>query len=244
LNLPALSVNWGNWAEAGMASRLAKSEGQRWESMGVGWIPPDRGFELLDQMLVEGHSQTGVLPFDWEKFFSSIPFGSEPPWLSELAARDRSKRASSGPPELLELLADTNDDEQFDAVLGYVRVQAARVMALEDDLPDERRLLNELGFDSLTAVEFCNAIGRSIDQHLNPMVLFDYPTLESLACHVSRDLLKVQLPEEFERRLTAQQTVRDELSQREEMLDEIEGMTSEDMEALINEQLSKLDDAA
>jgi len=239
-NLPALSVNWGNWAEVGMAARLEESEGKRWESMGVGWIPPDRGFELLEQMLSEQRTQTGVLPFDWAKFFSMIPAGSEPPWLSELAAQARSRRAAGGPPELLELLADTDEDEQFEAVLAYVRKQAARVMALEDELPDERRLLNELGFDSLTAVEFCNAIGRSIDQHVNPMILFEYPTLESLACHVSRDLLKIPLPEELERRLTAQQQIRDELSQREEILEEIEGMTSEDMEALINEQLAKL----
>ena len=243
-NLPALSVNWGNWAEVGMAAKLEASEGKRWESMGVGWIPLNRGFELLEELLVDGRAQAGVLPFDWSKFFSKIPAGSEPLWLSELASKARSQRAASGPPELLDLLADTKEEEQFDVVLAYVRKQAARVVAMEDGLPDERRLLNELGFDSLTAVEFCNAIGRSIDQHLNPMILFDYPTLEALACHVSRDLLKIQLPEEYGRRLAAQQQVRDELSQQKEMLEDIEGMTSDDMEALINAQLAKLNDAA
>jgi len=243
-NLPALSVNWGNWAEVGMAARLADSESQRWESMGVGWIPPERGFELLEQMLAEQRTQTGVLPFDWTKFFGKIPAGSEPPWLSSLAKLSRSQRAANGPPELLELLANTEENDQFDTVLAYVRKQAARVLARDDELPDERRLLNELGFDSLTAVEFCNAIGRSIDQHINPMVLFDYPTLESMACHVSRDLLKIALPEEFEKRMAAQKKVRDELAQREEALAEVERMSSEDMEALINEQLASLQDAA
>ena len=56
-------------------------------------------------------------------------------------------------------------------------------------LPDPRRTLNELGFDSLTAVEFCNRVSRSIGQRLNPTVLFDYPTLESLAGYVLRDVL-------------------------------------------------------
>ncbi len=36
--LPALSVNWGSWAEVGMAARLSETEGQRWSAAGVGWI--------------------------------------------------------------------------------------------------------------------------------------------------------------------------------------------------------------
>ena len=65
----------------------------------------------------------------------------------------------------------------------------------EANLPDPRRTLNELGFDSLTAVEFCNRVGRSIGQHLNPAVLFDYPTLESLAGYVVRDVLHLESAE-------------------------------------------------
>lgn len=244
LGLPALSVNWGNWAEVGMAARLQASEGKRWEAMGVGWIPVERGFELLDQMLAEERVQAGVLPLDWSKFFGQISAGNEPPWLSELARQARSQRAASGPPELLERLAEAAEGDEFDTVLTFVRTQAARVMGLEDELPDERRLLNELGFDSLSAVEFCNALGRSIDQHVNPMVLFDYPTLESLACHLGRDLLKIPLPEEFQQRLAAQQQVRNELAQQEDLLNDVERMTSDAMEALVNEQLAKLSRAA
>ena len=62
----------------------------------------------------------------------------------------------------------------------------------EANLPDPRRTLNELGFDSLTAVEFANRVGRSIGQHINPALLFDYPTLESLAGYVVRDVLQLE----------------------------------------------------
>ncbi len=77
--------------------------------------------------------------------------------------------------------------------MASLRQQAARVLAMDDaHLPDPRRTLNELGFDSLTAVEFCNRVSRSIGQRLNPTVLFDYPTLESLAGYVLRDVLGLE----------------------------------------------------
>ncbi len=76
--------------------------------------------------------------------------------------------------------------------MASLRQQAARVLAMDDaHLPDPRRTLNELGFDSLTGVEFCNRVSRSIGQRLNPTVLFDYPTLESLAGYVLRDVLGI-----------------------------------------------------
>ena len=40
---PALSVNWGSWAEVGMAARLKDSEGDRWAAAGLGWIEPYQG---------------------------------------------------------------------------------------------------------------------------------------------------------------------------------------------------------
>ena len=103
---PALSVNWGSWAEVGMAARLKESESRRWSAAGVGWIDPDRGLETLEQLLLDGRPQAGVLPIDWPKFFQRIPPGGEPGWLADMAreARAAAAPAESGPPVLLEKL--------------------------------------------------------------------------------------------------------------------------------------------
>ena len=75
------------------------------------------------------------------------------------------------------------------------------MLAMDDaNLPDPRRTLNEVGFDSLTGVEFCNRVGRSVGQHLNPAVLFDYPTLESFAGYVVRDVLHMESESEAQPR--------------------------------------------
>ena len=75
----------------------------------------------------------------------------------------------------------------------HISKQAARVLAIDEaNLPDPHRTLNEVGFDSLTGVEFVNRVGRSVGQQFNPAMLFDYPTLEALAGYVVRDVLQME----------------------------------------------------
>ena len=113
-----------------------------------------------------------------------------------------------------------------------LRQQAARVLAMDDaNLPDPRRTLNELGFDSLTGVEFCNRVGRSIGQQLNPTVLFDYPTLESLAGYVVRDVL--QPGAERQRGRRPAEPRRGAPTRPPRLLDDVEVMSEEEMDALV-----------
>jgi acyl carrier protein len=236
--LPALSVNWGSWGEVGMAARLIEAEGQRWAAAGVGWIEPDRGLHTLEHLMADDRTQAGVLPIDWPKFFARIPAGSEPAWLAELAREARTAvTPEAARPVLLEELQSVTPAERLDLALDHVRKQAARVLAIDEaNLPDPRRTLNELGFDSLTAVEFANRVGRSIGQHLSPSLLFDYPTLESLTRHLVCDVLQLQStaapPAE-----AREEAVEDD---RVQVLTDVESMSEEDMDALVSQQLEQL----
>jgi acyl transferase domain-containing protein/NADPH:quinone reductase-like Zn-dependent oxidoreductase/acyl carrier protein len=236
--LPALSVNWGSWGEVGMAARLIEAEGQRWSAAGVGWIEPDRGLHTLEQLMADDRTQAGVLPIDWPKFFARIPAGSEPAWLAELAREARTAVVpEAARPALLDELQKVTPAERLELALDHIRKQAARVLAIDEaNLPDPRRTLNELGFDSLTAVEFANRVGRSIGQHVSPSLLFDYPTLESLTRHLVCDVLQLQStaapPAE-----ASEEAVEDE---RVQVLADVENMSEEDMDALVSRQLEQL----
>lgn len=235
---PALSVNWGSWAEVGMAAKLIESEGRRWASAGVGWIEPARGLHTLEQLIDDDCAQAGVLPIDWPKFFERIPSGSEPAWLLEIA-RDARTAAQPGDsrPALLEELQSATPGERLDLALTHIQKQAAAVLAIDEaNLPDPRRTLNELGFDSLTAVEFANRVGRSIGQHINPALLFDYPTLESFAGHVVRDMLRL----ETESAPPAVKAEEPGDEDRQQAAADVEGMSEEEMDSLVSRQLQRL----
>ena len=44
------------------------------------------------------------------------------------------------------------------------------------------------GLDSLSAVEFTNALGARFNMDLAPTILFDHPTLDSLTDFISSEL--------------------------------------------------------
>jgi hypothetical protein len=238
---PGLSINWGSWAEVGMAARLKESQGSRWSEAGIGWIDLDRGFRTMEELLVDDAVQVGVLPVNWKKFFARIPVGAEPAWLSEMAAQARAGESgqASGPPVLLEKLKGITAGERLEVATSFLQQQAAQVLAMDAaQLPDARRPLNELGFDSLTGVEFCNRVGRVTGQHLNPMLLFDHPTLENLAGYVVRDLLHLEAGPAAPA-AADDETPTDE-AEREQKLDDVEAMSDEAINALVEQQLSRL----
>lgn len=247
--MPAASINWGSWSDVGMAARLKESQGSRWAEAGIGWIDPDLGFRTLEDLLLDDITQAGVLPMDWPKFFARIPAGAEPIWMSELAtiARASKPKTEAAAATLAVQLTELTPSERVEHASSFLGRQAAQVLAMdENSLPDPRRPLSELGFDSLTGVEFCNRVSRAIGHALNPTLLFEYPTLESLAQHIIRDLLHL----DFSSGSAATETnslvdpTADQLpsdtANTSEVLDQVEGLTDEQMDALVLEQLEKL----
>jgi hypothetical protein len=88
----------------------------------------------------------------------------------------------------------------------------------------------------LTAVEIANRVGRSIGQTLNASVLFDYPTLESLAGHVVRDMLELET-DVLQLAAGLEPAVDEEQMQ---AVSDVEEMSEDEMEAIVMRQLERL----
>ena len=57
LGLPALTVNWGAWAESGMAAQLNDHHKRRLTEMGIGLIGPEDGMRLLGKLIASSTTQ-------------------------------------------------------------------------------------------------------------------------------------------------------------------------------------------
>ncbi|HEY1067979.1 MAG TPA: SDR family NAD(P)-dependent oxidoreductase, partial [Pirellulales bacterium] len=187
--LPGLAVNWGNWSEVGMAAAIAGREGARWAATGVGWVRPTLGLAALGEWMTADRAQVGLVPIDWATFFERVPVGAEPMWLAELTTR---RAATDAPPAAAELkakIADVPSGERFAVVLRHVVERCAKLLKNPaGDLPDPQRAVYELGFDSLLGVEFCNLLALDVGRPVSPVVLFEHPTLESLARYLTDEL--------------------------------------------------------
>ncbi|HEX6352609.1 type I polyketide synthase [Actinophytocola sp.] len=184
LGLPALSVAWGLWGEAGgMGGRLDEADVARIAATGLVPLTTEEGLARFDAALgspepvvVGVRVDAGALRKD--------PAGVPRPLLA-LAGTTPSRvpEPASG------FLAGVPEAERRAAVLDVVRTHAAAVLgygSAEEIGPAVE--FQQLGFDSLTAVELRNRLGAATGLRLPTTTIFDYPTSAALADHVLAEL--------------------------------------------------------
>ena len=193
--LPALSINWGVWRDIGAAARLGVDS--RSAEKGIGVVDPARGLAAMERLLRESAVQTMVCPIDWVRFTAGLN-GARPSLLHDLLAQpsryagvpSTTTIATAVAPggELMRQLAGLPEPSQARLIQAYVHDQAARILALPAGRRiDPRQPLNELGLDSLMAVELRNVLSTALAQPLPATLLFDYPTLQTLAAHLGSE---------------------------------------------------------
>jgi myxalamid-type polyketide synthase MxaB len=200
LGLPALSINWGPWAEVGMMAALTEAERrrgatrqteERTESQGLRAITPAEGPELLDLILRRLPPQVMITPVRWPAYLQRYAAGSEPPFLAELAEhtpRPRSAEATAGFSDFRARLAATPPEEQRGVIGASMRQLVGRVLGLDPSGLEDRVPLSDMGLDSLMAVELKNWIGAEFGVPLSMTVVLGGPSIAELAALVAEQL--------------------------------------------------------
>jgi acyl carrier protein len=139
-------------------------------------------------------------------------------------------------PELLRRLKEAPPSKYRSILLALIREQAANVMGLPASMViDGRQPLNELGLDSLMAVELRNALGRSVGATLPATLLFDYPVVDALADYLANEVLNLQAPAE-----RPVDTPEKAVEQADANLAELNELSDDEAEALLLEELMNL----
>ncbi|MEO1399840.1 MAG: type I polyketide synthase [Cyanobacteria bacterium J06635_1] len=185
LGLPALSVNWGPWANSGMAAALHSRNQARWAAQGVSLIEPSHGLALMNRLLAQPRfPQAAVLPVDWRVYLSQLPPTVELPLLQAFAAEREGQTA----PFLAELEA-VAPSQQRPLLLSHLQSQLAKVLGLASkEYLDPQQGFADLGMDSLMAVELRNRLQSSLGCAIPTTMAFDYPTIAALAAHLAEVL--------------------------------------------------------
>ncbi|MEU7804818.1 beta-ketoacyl synthase N-terminal-like domain-containing protein, partial [Micromonospora arborensis] len=118
-----------------------------------------------------------------------------PPALLRSLVRTPLRRAGRPSAASLDRLASAPDKERATLVLGTVREQVAAVLGHggPDDVPPSRAF-NEMGFDSLTAIELRNRLSTATGLQLPATLIFDYPTPATLADFLHAELAGLRTP--------------------------------------------------
>ncbi|MEU9148263.1 type I polyketide synthase, partial [Streptomyces sp. NPDC048349] len=184
--LAASSMAFGLWeTEGGMGTRLGAAELVRMRQAGTPALPADRGLALFDAALESGLAATVPVRLDLGVLRAHA---DETPALLLGLVRGpgrRVTRVGTGSPALRGRLAGLTGADRAAAVLDLVRTTVAAVLGhASGDAVAPRRAFDELGFDSLTAVELRNRLDGATGLRLPATLIFDYPTAEAVAAHV------------------------------------------------------------
>jgi myxalamid-type polyketide synthase MxaE and MxaD len=170
---PALSINWGAWAGEGFADSVGgKRLAARLALLGISSIAPKQALEMLGRLLGRSATQVVAVPVNWKQYREFYPAGSASPLLSELAREEAEVLRPAGrTSERRDALLATEPADRRQLLQAYLSEQVARVLGLSPSKLDMHQSLNNLGLDSLMAVELKNRI--AVDLKVNvPVVKF------------------------------------------------------------------------
>ncbi|MGW4724866.1 type I polyketide synthase [Streptomyces sp. NPDC004291] len=191
--LPATSLAWGLWDAAyGMGATLTDAETARWERAGLPPLTPGQGLALFDEALARGGPLFAPLvlrPALLAAGEATPPVlrGPVAPRARAAAGRPRAgagKEAGGASAWSRRILA-LGEDERKEAALDLVRGEVAGVLGHAGAAavaPD--RAFNDLGFDSMAAVELRNRLGTATGLRLPSTVVFDHPAPRALAAYL------------------------------------------------------------
>jgi hypothetical protein len=237
--LPALAINWGVWTEVGAAAE--RKVASRMPIAGMQTISPQLGLTLLEALLDRGECQVGAFGMDWQAY-AAAAHGPEAEVLAGLPAerrREPLKPAAAEKPDLpaspnanhLDRIRQAPAGGRHGLLARFVEERVVKALGLDPSRPPDRgRPLQELGLDSLLAIELRNVLsnGLGLGRRLPATLLFDYPSITAITDYLAGELL----PVEDERTAASARKSQAELA-------EIRDLTDEEAEAMLLEELNE-----
>jgi len=204
---PALSINWGPWAEIGMAAQGGQNK--RLALRGVESIQPDNGLEVFARLLGQRVTQVGVIPINWKQLFKSYPELSQSPLLSQLfeelqaLPQSGSARAADGIAYQTILAAEPSARQSL--LEAYIIEQVARIVGVRASELSVQQPLDTLGIDSLMGIELRNRVESDLGIVVPVVKLLEGPTIGEFAALLIEQINKTS-PITFASTILAQES--------------------------------------
>ena len=196
LGLPALSINWGPWAEVGSAAGTQAQ--QQMQQRGMEAIAPKQGLQALSKLLAQTTlNQVGVMAISWPQFsqqgIERDPFFSY--FTQNTASSASEARQERETSDWLSQLETVPEKRRVAFLVQKLQTAVSKILARPDaEQVEPTASFFDMGMDSLMSVELKNQLETQLGQHIAATAIFEYPTVQTLATHLSEVADKANNP--------------------------------------------------
>src|SRR5579863_802873 len=185
---PALALNFGPWAQSGLATESGEKGRQIWRARGTEYIPAALGVAALDAAVGGDLSHAVVTITQWPVFLEQ--FSTAPRLYRELRKEgvpDRRSAALGADRAALRLkLKEATAPERRDILTVVVLDHATKTLGLAGPV-DPDRPLRDFGLDSLMSVTLLNRLEAALGVRLSAAKLIQGPSVRQLADDLSAE---------------------------------------------------------
>jgi phthiocerol/phenolphthiocerol synthesis type-I polyketide synthase D len=224
--LPATAINWGQWSDVGMSRALTYSV--------LDPITPDEGIEALESLVGGALARVGVgrLRLDraivatpefrdlnyFEKLVSEFDKASDVSSVDHRSADYDAGRSDVAVPEWSQMSAE----ERLSELVTRLRAMLARELRMSASAVNVDQPFPELGLDSMMAMTLLREAQKLVGIDLSANMLFNHPTISSLAAHLTELLTPQAAPQED----TADLTLDSASGVLDELFDQVESASA------------------
>ncbi len=178
--LPGLAIGWGAIGEAGYLARDSRAE-QICERLGVHPISLESAFAALDDLVARDAEVVSVGQYDWQRI-QQVLFSMNTPRLAAFKTASV-MNSEQDAEDLARTLSDLAEDEVFTVLEDMIARLLSEIFRTAPDRIDRNRSLQEMGMDSLMAVELQVVLERQFG--------CDIPVMEVVTTGGIRDLARL-----------------------------------------------------
>jgi 1-acyl-sn-glycerol-3-phosphate acyltransferase len=179
--LPALAINWGVLSGYGYVAERPELL-QFLDQQGYAAFQPRQALAVLDVLLARDAGQIMAAKVDWRRLAAYAPQAAASPRIADLVPHgDAGVGEDAATSEIVLALAAAPEEERPALVEAFLAEVLGRVLGTAAAEIEAERPFDELGLDSLLAVEFMVALNSEFSCEMPVIALLDGMTVRKLA---------------------------------------------------------------